>query len=184
MVNDMVTLDPVSLHDHLDLITNWLRAPHVARWWGDPDDARRQVLATPPDKHAIIAVDGDPVGYVRWAEVERAVLDGIGLTEVPDGSIDIDIFLGEPKGMGRGIGPRALRILVERLQNTTAAPFAGLCSSVDNHRAHAAFQKCGFTREAYFVDPKLGPMDVFVRRLIPRFLHSTHPSSPRGGLIR
>lgn len=161
----MITLLPVDMAVHGALINRWLASTHVSRWWGDPDGRMDQFGATGSAEHAIIARDDKPVGYLRWEMVDPQALASVGLNDIPPGSIDIDIFIGEPAETGRGTGPQALELLFSHLRETTDAPLAGLCSSVDNHRAHAAFEKAGCTRLTEFDDPTYGPCFVFVRHL-------------------
>lgn len=161
----MISLLASDAAEHRARIGDWLKLPHVSRWWGDASECLAKFDATPSYQHAIIARDGIPIGYVRWETVSREALDAVGLTGIPDGSIDIDIFIGPPEETGRGVGPRALDLIFDRLRATTDAPLAGLCSSIDNHHAHAAFLKAGCTRLTDFDDPDFGPCIVFARRL-------------------
>ncbi len=161
----MITLIPVDPAVHGARIARWLRSAHVTRWWGDPVGRLDQFEASGPGDHAIIARDGTPIGYVRWETVDPEALAAVGLDGIPAKSIDIDIFIGEPAEAGRGAGPQALDLLFKHLRETTDAPLAGLCTSVDNHRAHAAFLKAGCERLTQFDDPAFGPCYVFVRYL-------------------
>lgn len=146
-------------------IAAWLARPHVAQWWGDPALRLAQVEQTPPDQHAFILCAGAPIGYLRWEVVDRAALDSVGLSEIPDGSIDIDIFIGATERLETGVGPAALERLALRFEQTTAAPLAGLCTSVENNRAIRAFEKAGFSRLTRYDDPLFGPCHVMARRL-------------------
>lgn len=150
---------------HRRQVADWLNSAHVARWWGDPAAGLAQFDATPPQNHALIAQDAVPIGYIRWQTVEQEALAAVGLTGIPAGSIDIDIFIGALEETGRGAGPRALTLLFDRLRATTEAPLAGLCSSIHNERAHAAFIKAGCTRLTAFDDPDFGPCLVFAKVL-------------------
>ena len=147
------------------LIARWLARPHVARWWGDPADRLAQFDETPARQHAVILSAGAPIGYLRWEQVDRAALDAVGLDIVPDHSIDVDIFIGEPSELHRGAGPAALELLVRQLVDTTTAPLAGLCTSVDNAAAIRAFEKAGFDPLTSYDDPVFGPCHVMARRL-------------------
>jgi aminoglycoside 6'-N-acetyltransferase len=152
-----ITLERVVWELHGALLTGWLGRPHVSRWWGDAETRGDQMRRTPDAEHAIIAVDGRPVGYLRWKRVGRGALDRAGLSEIPEGAIDIDIFLGEPEWLGRGVGSTVLRILLEqRLRREADAPLAGLCTSVENVAAIRAFEKAGFRKLREFEDPIYG----------------------------
>ena len=100
---ELLPFDPAK---HAALVAQWLRQPHVSRWGGDPEDQLAAVLERPlGGGDALIAVDGAPVGYVRWQVVLRRELEAAGITDVPDGSIDIDIAIGDERFVGHGVGP-------------------------------------------------------------------------------
>ena len=76
-----VTLLPF-LPVHLELLSGWLRQPHVARWYPHPDE-NLAWAASPPGggAQAIIACGSVEVGYLRWQHVDRDTLDSLGLFE-------------------------------------------------------------------------------------------------------
>jgi aminoglycoside 6'-N-acetyltransferase len=155
---DSVLLKPFDPERDVELVAAWLRAPHVARWWGNPDQQLREVLER-PDRggDALILADAVPVGYVRWQRPSRADLDAAGLQEVPAEAMDIDIAIGESDYVGRGVGPRALRQLVEKLAVDKGIPLIMLATSVENVVAVRAYEKAGFQRQCTFDDPECGP---------------------------
>jgi aminoglycoside 6'-N-acetyltransferase len=103
-----VSLTPFSSTE-VTLLRHWLAVPHVASWFRDPEDHVAWAANPPPNgERALITVGGRAVGYIRWQTVSREVLDSVGLHEIPAGSVDIDILIGEPEFVGRGIGPRAI----------------------------------------------------------------------------
>jgi aminoglycoside 6'-N-acetyltransferase len=145
-----VTLEPVAWERHGALLADWLHRPHVSRWW--EADQLDRMRATPERAHAMIAVRGTPVGYIRWQAAGREALEAAGLRELPPEAIDIDLFVGEAPWLGRGVGPSALRLLLHRLARERAAPLACLCTSTDNVAALRAFEKAGFRRLRQFDD--------------------------------
>lgn len=139
-----VTLTPFSSTE-VTLLRHWLAAPHVAAWYKDPEDHVAWAANPPPNgERALIALGGKPVGYIRWQTVSREVLDSVGLHEIPAGSVDIDILIGEPEFVGRGIGPRVLQILLSELRQRRDVPMVGLTTSVQNLSAQRAYTKAGF----------------------------------------
>jgi aminoglycoside 6'-N-acetyltransferase len=68
---------------------------------------------------------------------------------------DIDILIGEIAFLGKGTGPKALRLLFSRLL-ATGAEFAGVGTSVSNRQAIRAFEKAGFRSFKNFDDPAFG----------------------------
>ncbi len=142
---------------HLPLLRRWLREPHVRRWWGDPDANLRESLQRPQGGgHAVIAIDGAPVGYICWQPYRREDLEILGESDIAEGSIDVDLMIGEVAHVGEGAGPRALEILVEELRGDASVPLVGVCTSVENTRAIRAFEKVGFSRLREYDDPEFG----------------------------
>lgn len=148
-----VELVPYDAARHGGLLREWLHRPPVVRWWGDPE----AVLADPADGEALILADARPVGYLRWQRLTRAEVDEAGLHEIPDGAVDVDVFIGEPDAIGRGIGPVALRLLVDRLRQDATVPLVVLSTAVENHAAMRAYEKAGFRRHRCYDDPECGP---------------------------
>jgi RimJ/RimL family protein N-acetyltransferase len=144
MESNVVTLTPFSTAD-VDLLRHWLAAPHVAMWYPEPED-HIAWAANPPTSgdRLLIAVDDRAVGYIRWQSVSREVLDSVGLYEIPAGSVDVDLLIGDPAFVGRGTGPKALLILVSQLRHRGDVPLVGLSSSVKNRFAQRAYAKAGF----------------------------------------
>src|SRR5271169_1527889 len=113
------------------LLAEWLAQPHVARWYPNPDAHLEWTLDPPAGgANALIAGDSRPIGYLRWQKVGREALDSLGLAEIPEGSVDIDILIGETGDTGRGLGPKALELLIETLCADETVPLAGLSPSV------------------------------------------------------
>ncbi len=154
-----IGLEPFDAADHTGLLARWLRAPHVARWWGNPDRALAEVLRPPAGGgHAVIVAGSTAVGYLRWEVPPRQAFAEAGLHEIPDGTLDIEIAIGEPDFLGRGIGPAALRRLLGRLLRRGDAPLIMICTSVHNCPAIRAYEKAGFKRVRQFDDPGYGRM--------------------------
>ena len=140
-----------------ELLAGWLRKTHVSRWWGDPEVQLKTLLERPVGGgDALIAIDGRPVGYVRWQQVPRHELEAAGIVEVPDGAIDIDIAIGDEAFVGRGIGPAALRQTVARIMETGHPPMIIMGTAISNDSALKAFSKAGFRPVRQFEDPEYG----------------------------
>lgn len=135
-----VTLGPFDARRDLDRLREWLAAPHVSRFWGDAEPNVATVRRRDPRSHALILADGEPVGYVCWQKPSSRELQDAGLADLPAGLVDIDMLIGDPLYLGRGIGPRALRLLFERLARTGVL-VAGLGTSAENRAAIRAYEK-------------------------------------------
>jgi aminoglycoside 6'-N-acetyltransferase len=151
---DLVAFDP---EEHLPLLERWLPQPHVRRWWGDPETNIARARRCPPaGGHVLITAAATPVGYLCWQPYRREDLEILGGRDIPDGSIDVDIFIGDLAHVGRGVGPRALRLLLALLAADPSVPLVGMCTSVDNTRAVRAYEKAGFSRVREYDDPEWG----------------------------
>jgi aminoglycoside 6'-N-acetyltransferase len=139
-----VTLTPFSRPD-VERLRHWLAAPHVAAWYPDPEDHLSWSANPPPNgDRALITVGDRPVGYIRWQSVTRDVLDSVGLYEIPAGSVDVDMLIGNLEFVGQGIGPKALSLLMSQLRQSGDIPLVGLSPSVQNLSAQRAYAKAGF----------------------------------------
>lgn len=141
---------------HGGLLSAWLSRSHVARWWGDPEVGLAGA-AVPGQQQALILLDGQPIGYVRWQPVKAEELRASGLTGISVGTLDIDILLGEPEALGKGIGPRALELLLAQLWQDPTVGLVMMCTAVENEPAIRAYEKVGFRCERRFEDPEFGP---------------------------
>ncbi len=137
-------------------LLDWLRRPHVARWWGDPQKQFEILLRWSSESHAVIVADGAPVGYLCWQKPPQDQLEAAGLTDLPDNLVDMDILIGESTVLGQGVGPRALGLLLERLRADSRVSFAGVATSILNKRAIRAYEKAGFRLFREFQDPESG----------------------------
>jgi len=145
------------------LLAAWRNQPHVRAWW-DPDepplsfeqavlDHGPSVRGETPDRALVIEVGGDPVGFVQfypWApyadELERMELS------LPEGAWSLDILVGEPAWVSRGIGSRAVRLLCDHLLGVAGATCVAFGVDRDNHRARRAYLRAGMTAQGEYLD--------------------------------
>jgi len=149
------------------LLERWLLSPHVIRWWGAPDANLALIAERSDDTHALITTGGKPVGYLCWQSLSPSDREAAGLTDLPDDLVDIDILIGELEFLGRGIGPRALVLLLTKL-HSDGVEFAGLGTSISNQAALRAFEKAGFRLFRDFQDPESGSSRYLVTQLAIR----------------
>jgi len=161
---DDVDLKVLELQADLPLLRRWLQSPHVVRWWGTPNLHLPALAQRSRDTHAVITADGRPVGYLCWQRPSPSELEAAGLTDLPEDLVDIDILIGELELLGRGVGPRALILLLAKLRGE-GVEFAGLGTSTSNRAAIRAFEKAGFRLFRDFEDPESGPCRYMVAQL-------------------
>lgn len=84
-----------------------------------------------------------PVGYIQYYPVENAKDYELENTE---DTYAIDMFIGEPKLWGRGIGSKVLALLIKYILNKFQAQKIIIDPHVDNPRAIRAYEKVGFRK--------------------------------------
>jgi RimJ/RimL family protein N-acetyltransferase len=149
--------------DEYERFAAWRNLAHVRDWW-DPDDPPMttesafeeygaDVAGRTATRAAIIEVDGTPVGFLQfypWAAYQQELV-AIGV-EVPAGAWGLDIFIGEPQWLSRGIGSRAVRTLCDRLIRDEGATAIAFGVEKGNQRARRAYEKAGLTPTVEFLD--------------------------------
>jgi aminoglycoside 6'-N-acetyltransferase len=136
----------------LPTIRQWLGEPHVAEWWGDPDEQFvlvRGDLAHPSLDQFIVEYDRRPFAYLQCYDPSAWPQHGFG--PLPNGARGIDQFIGEADMIERGHGSGFVRAFTDRL---LAAGVAQVLTdpSPGNKRAIRAYEKAGFC--------KLRPVDT------------------------
>ena len=99
--------------EHYGLLDVWLRSPHLQEWWGDPDEElayiRDMVEGRDTTRPFLIALDGAPIGYIQYWFIghhqnETWLVDHPWLAELPEETIGVDLSIGEPGLLSRGLG--------------------------------------------------------------------------------
>ncbi|HEU4377970.1 MAG TPA: GNAT family N-acetyltransferase [Hyphomicrobiaceae bacterium] len=143
--------DPMSAAD-LPLLRSWLAAPHVAKWWGEPEVelgyVRDMIEGRDTTRPFIFSVDGEPAGYIQYWFIghhqnQTWIADHPWLAELPSDAIGVDLTIGDPDKLGKGIGSRVLRAFTERL---VRQGYKHIIIDPDpvNHRAVRAYEKAGY----------------------------------------
>jgi len=151
---------------HLGMLAEWLRRPHVARWYPEPA-ANLAWAEHPPDGgfQCIIARGAAEVGYMRWQYVDRETLDSLGLHDIPENSVDADILIGDLTEVGKGTGPLALEALTDELRRDPRVALIGLTTSVYNVHAHRGFERAGFRISRQYDPNGFGLCHLMIRNL-------------------
>ena len=144
----MIRFRPLEESD-LPQVEAWLRAEHVAEWWRDPleiaVEKRRDALEGRREvDHYVILEDERPLGMIQTYRVGHHAEWGELIGAEPEAA-GVDLFVGEPDAVGRGLGPEILqefaRTIAFARPETTA-----LVATVEeaNRRSWRAFEKAGF----------------------------------------
>jgi aminoglycoside 6'-N-acetyltransferase len=137
----------------LPLVHRWLNEDHVRKWWYLEDTPPEGVAAeyvpliegkTPTEPYLML-YGGVPIGYIQLAllrdEPDYARKVGLG-----DDAAAIDVFIGEPTYVYRGLGPGLLVSFLR--QYVFSHPEITRClvdPMVSNSRAIRAYTKVGFS---------------------------------------
>lgn len=117
MADQPITFAPVREAD-FGLLAGWLQQPHWRDWWGDPavelGYIADMVAGRDTSKPFIFSLAGKPVGYIQYwyighHQTPEWTADNPWLAELPSTAIGVDLSIGEPQNLGKGIGSAALR---------------------------------------------------------------------------
>ncbi len=139
-------------HDDLALLHQWLAAPHVARWWGEPEpfDSLAAKYAARVDGHDpvrpwIMEIEGAPVGFVQWYRVadEAEWFPGV---DVPEGTVAVDLAIGDVDYVNQGHGRRLLLEFCHHVLRSVApdSPEVWIDPSPTNEQAVRCYRAAGF----------------------------------------
>lgn len=159
-----IALRPLK-EDDLLLLHSWLQRPHVVEWWGGEDaclnfdQVREKYL--PRLKHPervtpyIAMLDGMPIGYAQ-SYIALDCGDGWWKDETDPGVRGLDLFLSEVDQLGKGIGTRLVRTLVEHLFADPEVTQIQTDPNPRNLRAVRCYEKAGFRVVRTIITPE-GP---------------------------
>ena len=144
-------------------MVDWRNRPHVRRWW-DPDhptmtiesaqtEYRPDTVPGAAGTACIVELNGEPVGFIqfyRWASYSEEA-EEVGIP-FDDRTYGLDVFIGEPDLVDRGIGTRIVNLLSDYLIRERGASGVALTTAVDNPRAIRCYEKAGFAKVKEVLD--------------------------------
>ncbi len=156
-----VTLRPMTERD-LPMLHEWLNRPHIAEWWGGDEtrptleEVRQHYLPRVLAEEAItpyIAMLGhEPIGYAQ-SYIAMGSGDGWWEDETDPGVRGIDQLLANPEQLGKGLGTRLVRGLVELLFADQAVTKVQTDPTPRNLRAIRCYEKAGFVQHKVISTP-------------------------------
>ncbi len=156
--SDLFEFHPLAEPD-LPLLHRWLNAPHILEWWNQPGPTLEEVMEKylprvrgETDVSAYIMLrNGEAVGYVQTYPVQDGAW-GLRITTV---AIGLDMFIGEPECLHRGLGSTLLLQFLKDVvfsNDEIAHCFADpVCR---NSAAVRAFAKAGFRHLKTVLSPE------------------------------
>ena len=150
-MNGVIAFRPVTPAD-LPMLQGWIGTPHWQEWWGDPETEigyiRDMLDGRDTTKPFVFTVDGLDVGYIQhWTVGDQLFEPWLSLapwlTDLPREAVGIDLSIGDPAWLSKGLGTAVLKLFAERLK---AAGHRELIIDPDqnNRRAIRAYEKAGF----------------------------------------
>jgi aminoglycoside 6'-N-acetyltransferase len=142
--------EPVTENDK-PMLRNWLSTPDAQAWWGDPDHEIELIYdgeVTGESSGYIVHGEDGPFAYIQsWPsdkQPSEAIKDEPWVAEQPAGTLGVDITIGRPDLLGKGLGSDAGAAFCVMLFARGAAPHHRPDAS--NLRAVRAYEKAGFAR--------------------------------------
>ncbi len=136
----------------LPLMRRWLELPHVQEWWGDPDTElgyiRDMIEGRDTTRPFIFSVNGEPTGYIQYWFIghhqnETWIADNPWLAELPSDAVGVDLSIGDPDRLAKGVGSSVLRAFTEHLIEQGHRTVV-IDPDPANMRAVRAYEKAGY----------------------------------------
>ena len=137
-----ISFRPLSLADE-PLVRGWLNNAHVARWWGDMETEVRQAMehvSTGDADAFIIQGNGHDIGYIHAYDARE---DSYFFDRWP-GVKGMDLYLGYPDLVNKGLGRRVIAAFADRLL-AAGAPEVVTDPDPKNTAAFTAYKHAGFS---------------------------------------
>ena len=173
--------------DDLGLVDQWLREPHVARWWltSSPHMAEFDAICArvrgdiDTATHMLVVTERAPIGFAQWYRWVDYPSEAAAIG-ARAGEVGIDYAIGKPAAIGRRLGTEMIAALVRHLRRLD--PEAGVLvgPEADNRASRAALERNGF----HLVAVRLLPIEesdapIAIYRLDPPSIHlATTADSP------
>jgi aminoglycoside 6'-N-acetyltransferase len=157
--------------DDLQQVFLWLIRPHVARTYAPAPGTFMEVVAkygprTHDDnvvKAYFFSVDGTDAGYIQAYDLAHFP-DYAAQIGGAQGVACVDLFIGEERLVGKGIGSRVLRQFVDEVVFAAEGFDACMAGPAEGNLASIrAFEKAGFSR-CGIVKPPDGESECVMRR--------------------
>jgi aminoglycoside 6'-N-acetyltransferase len=139
----------------MPLLSRWLAAPHVARWWREPSDASSVQAAygpaidgEDPTEVLIAEFDGRPIGMLQRyllsdnPDYQRA----LSPAGAPAAAASLDYLIGEEELTGRGIGPAMIAEGSAGIWRRPEIVAIVVAVQQDNRPSWRALEKVGYRR--------------------------------------
>lgn len=129
------------------LFRGWVKRPHVAKWYWDPEDWFRELEerhgAFSWLRHFIITWGGREIGFCQYYPYAESGEDWHGGVPL-EGTYSIDYLIGEPEYLGKGLGRETIRRLVDLVREEPGAARIIVMPDAENAASCNALLSAGF----------------------------------------
>ncbi|HVT01353.1 MAG TPA: GNAT family N-acetyltransferase [Patescibacteria group bacterium] len=140
--------------EDLSLMQKWLSEPHVHEWYDkDKDNSMEEVSKRygpkAKDNHLtdsyVVYYEKIPVGYIQTYRVNDYWSDFGKYVGYDDHTASVDLFIGDPTFMGKGLGSAMLRKFLKEIVFSNPDITACIIGPEPaNKRSIRAYEKAGF----------------------------------------
>lgn len=164
-MNDMQFIFRPLVVDHLELLCQWFRKPHVLEWWTDrltPDEIKETYGKRIGDNIVcpyIAYLDNKPIAFIQYYWASKV---GNGWwPDEDDRTVGIDQFIGEETYLNKGWGTLMIKEFIQFLLKNYNIHKIITEADPHNFRAKRCYEKAGF-RETGIVDTPDGQSILYV----------------------
>lgn len=159
---------PLSKEDFMKL-QQWLNTSHVNSWYGEYQNWTLETVANKycsycdgfklesgemkPIHAFIIHYDSKPIGYIQYYNAYDFPRDGYELNNLPKSLAAIDMFIGDEKYTGQGIGSKAIELFLN-VYAFEDFDYAFVDPESSNLAAIKTYENAGFTKASKQEDAK------------------------------
>ena len=131
----------------IPLFKEWLKLPHVAAWYHEPEDWIYEVehqASEYPWLHHYIAEDQDkPIGFCQYYEYRNSGEDWHG-SILLEGTYSIDYLIGDVNFLKKGYGAKMLQLLLDRIRQEPKAKRVIVQPEEENAASCGVLKSIGF----------------------------------------
>src|SRR5258708_5300557 len=141
------------LPEDVPLIFMWYQEPHVIEWYSFDEPKTLEATAAKfadifsgkdPVSAFLMLTDGAPIGYIQAYQIGDHDEYAKALQVHPN-AVGVDLFIGEPDYVHRGLGSRILKQFVRQIVfEEMSAEYCVIGPETGNKIAIRAYEKAGF----------------------------------------
>ncbi|MEK4564134.1 GNAT family N-acetyltransferase [Alkalihalobacillus sp. FSL R5-0424] len=142
------------LKEDAPFLAKWLSDPAVLEFYEGRDNPfdLNKVLETFYKEEGttircLIKWEDQAIGYIQYYEIDDEERSEYGLQEVEGTIYGLDQFIGEEGYRDKGVGTMLVQTMIRNLKKQGHVHSIVMDPQVQNHRALACYEKCGFIKQ-------------------------------------